>query len=82
MRALMATVGTLIFAAGFGAGGQWQAPVGAQGFTVALDCGATSASQLRTTLDSRAHMAEGFRERARVADVPGATRSRRDFPRA
>ena len=50
MRALMATVGTLIFAAGFAAGGEWQAPVAAQGFTVSMDCGGTSASQLRTTL--------------------------------
>ena len=50
MRALMATVGTLIFAAGCAAGGLWQAPVGAQGVTVSMDCGATSASQLRTTL--------------------------------
>ena len=46
----MAMVGTLIFAAGFAAGGKWQAPVGAQGFTVSIDCGAASASQLRTTL--------------------------------
>jgi Protein of unknown function (DUF3574) len=50
MRALIVTVGTLIFAAGFAAGGRWPAPVGAQGFTVTLDCGATSASQIRTTL--------------------------------
>ena len=50
MRARMAVVGTLIFAAGFAAGGKWQAPVGAQGFTVSMDCGAASASQLRTTL--------------------------------
>jgi hypothetical protein len=49
MRALMA-VGTLFLAAGFVAGGRWQVPVGAQGFTVSMDCGATSASQLRTTL--------------------------------
>jgi hypothetical protein len=50
MRALMATVGTLIFAAGIAAGARWQTPVEAQGFTVTLDCGATSASQVRTTL--------------------------------
>ena len=50
MRALMATVGTLIFAAGFASGGRSQAPVGARGFTVTMDCGATSTSQLRTTL--------------------------------
>ena len=50
MRALMATMGTLIFVAGFAAGGGWQATAGAQGFTVTMDCGATSASQLRTTL--------------------------------
>jgi hypothetical protein len=50
MRALMTTVGTLIFAAGFAAGGRWPTPVDAQGFTVSMDCGATSASQIRTTL--------------------------------
>ena len=50
MRALMATVGTLIFAGGFVAGGWSQTPVGAQSFAVSMDCGATSASQLRTTL--------------------------------
>jgi hypothetical protein len=50
MRALTVTVGTLIFAAGFVAGGRWQTPVGAQGFTVVMECGATSASQVRTTL--------------------------------
>ena len=49
-RALLATVGTLVFAAGFVAGGRWQTPVGAQGFTVSMDCGTTSASQVRTTL--------------------------------
>ena len=40
----------MIFAAGFAAGGQSQAPAGAQGVTVTIDCGATSAAQLRTTL--------------------------------
>lgn len=50
MRALMTTVGTFIFAAGCAAGGRLQAPAGAQGFTVTMDCGATSTSQLRTTL--------------------------------
>src|SRR5215203_4826270 len=49
MRALMTTAGTLIFAAGCFAGGRLQPPVGAQGFTVVMDCG-TSAPQLRTTL--------------------------------
>ena len=47
----MATVGTLIFAAGFAAGGRWQAPpVGARGVAAPLDCGAASTSQIRTTL--------------------------------
>jgi len=50
MRALTITVGGLIFAAGFAAGGGRQTPVGAQGFTVTMECGAASASQLRTTL--------------------------------
>ena len=50
MRALMITVGTLVFAAGFVAGGRLEPPVGAQGLTVVMDCGASSAPQLRTTL--------------------------------
>jgi hypothetical protein len=51
MRVLTTTVGMVIFAAGFAAGGRWLTPpVGAQGFTVTMDCGATSASQVRTTL--------------------------------
>ena len=49
-RTLMITVGTLIFAAGFVAGGRLEPPVGAQGLTVVMDCGASSAPQLRTTL--------------------------------
>ena len=39
-----------IFAAGFVAGGHLQPPVEAQGFTIVMDCGASSATQLRTTL--------------------------------
>ena len=50
MRALLITVGTSIFAAGFVAGGRLQPPVDAQGFTVVMDCGAASAAQVRTTL--------------------------------
>jgi Protein of unknown function (DUF3574) len=49
MQALMITVGTLIFAAGFACGGRLQPPVGAQTVTVVMDCGA-SAPQVRTTL--------------------------------
>ena len=49
MRALMITAGTLMFAAGFVAGGRLEPSVGAQGFTVVMDCGA-SAPQIRTTL--------------------------------
>ena len=50
MRPLMITVGTLIFAAGFIAGDRLQAPVGAQGFSVVMECGASSTPQVRTTL--------------------------------
>jgi len=50
MRALMTTVGTLIFAAGFGAGNRLQPPAAAQGPTVVMECGASSVAQLRTTL--------------------------------
>ena len=51
MRALMITAGTLIFAAGVAAGGRLQAPAAeAQRATSVMDCGASSAPQLRTTL--------------------------------
>jgi hypothetical protein len=46
----MATSFTLIFAACVVAGGRLQAPVREQGFTVTIDCGASSAAQIRTTL--------------------------------
>lgn len=49
-RSLMAASFALILAAGFVAGGHWQTPVRAQGFSVAMDCGASSAPQIRTTL--------------------------------
>ena len=49
MRPLMIAVCTLIFAAGVVAGGRLERPVGAQGFTVVMDCG-VSAPQVRTTL--------------------------------
>jgi hypothetical protein len=39
-----------IFAAGFVAGGHWQTPIRAQGFSVTMDCGVSSAAQIRTTL--------------------------------
>jgi uncharacterized protein DUF3574 len=50
IRALTAASFTLIVAAGVVAGGQWQTTVGAQGFSVTMDCGASSAPQIRTTL--------------------------------
>ena len=50
MRALIAASFSLIFAAGFAAGGLWQTPVGAQGFNVTIDCGVSSTAQIRTTL--------------------------------
>ena len=50
MRAMIVTVGTLIFAAGFVAGGRVQPPAGATGLTAVMDCGAASAAQVRTTL--------------------------------
>jgi hypothetical protein len=49
MRALMITTGTLIFAAGFVAGARLEPPVGAQ-VAVVMECGVSSAPQLRTTL--------------------------------
>jgi hypothetical protein len=50
MRAWMAIVGTLLFVAGVLTGGLWQMPVAAQGFTVVMECGVSSAAQVRTTL--------------------------------
>ena len=50
MRVAMAASVALIFAGGFAAGGHWQTPVGAQGFTVTIDCGIASAARVRTTL--------------------------------
>ncbi len=49
-RTLIAASFTLIFGAGFVAGGQWHTPMQAQGFSVTMECGAASASQTRTTL--------------------------------
>jgi hypothetical protein len=47
----MVTVGMLLFAAGVLTGGRWQTPVGAaQGVGVVMECGTSSASQVRTTL--------------------------------
>jgi Protein of unknown function (DUF3574) len=50
MRAWVTTVGTLLFAAGVLTGAHWQTPVGTQGFSVVMECGAASAAQVRTTL--------------------------------
>jgi Protein of unknown function (DUF3574) len=50
MRALMAASCALIFMACVAAGGRWQTPVPAQGFSVTMDCGASSGAQIRTTL--------------------------------
>jgi hypothetical protein len=50
MRARIVTVGTLLFACGIVTGARWQAPVGAQGFSAVMECGTSSASQVRTTL--------------------------------
>jgi hypothetical protein len=50
MRVWMTTVGTFLFVAGVLTGGRWQTPVGAQGFSVVMECGTSSAAQVRTTL--------------------------------
>ena len=50
MRAPLITLGVSIFIAGFVAGGRPPAMASAQGFTVVMDCGATSAPRVRTTL--------------------------------
>jgi hypothetical protein len=46
----MAAAFALTFAAGCVAGGRWQTPVRAQGLGVTMDCGASSAPHIRTTL--------------------------------
>lgn len=50
MRLAMAASFALTFAGGFVAGGHWQGPVRAQGSAVTIDCGLSSAAQIRTTL--------------------------------
>ena len=50
MRALMAALSALMFAAGFVAGEQSQPSNRAQGLSVAMECGVSSAAQIRTTL--------------------------------
>ena len=50
MRGLISALLALSFAAGFVTGGQLHTSVGAQGFSVTMECGVTSAPQIRTTL--------------------------------
>jgi hypothetical protein len=50
MRALLVTLGVVVFGAGVAAGTVWSARVEAQGFTVVMECGGTSSPQVKTTL--------------------------------
>ena len=50
MRAFTVAGGVLIFAAGLATGTSWSPRLGAQGFSVVMDCGVTSAPRIRTTL--------------------------------
>jgi hypothetical protein len=50
MRSLIAVAAAATFVVGAVAGTYWSAPLAAQGFTVVMDCGTTSAPQVRTTL--------------------------------
>ena len=50
MRSVTAAIGVLIFAAGVTAGTTLTPRVGAQGFSVVMDCGVSSTPQIRTTL--------------------------------
>jgi hypothetical protein len=50
MRPFTAAIGVLIVAAGVTAGSIWSPQLGAQSFTVAMDCGVAAAPQIRTTL--------------------------------
>ena len=69
MRARMITAGTLIFAAGFVAGGRLEPPVGAQGYTLVMDCGAVVRPAAPHDTRFRTRATEGRRHRARVAAV-------------
>ncbi len=50
MRLLTVVSFVVTFAAGFVAAGHWPVSLRAQGFSVTMDCGASSAPQIRTTL--------------------------------
>ena len=50
MRAFTVAGGVLIFAAGLATGTSWSPRLGAQGVSVVMDCGVTSAPRIRTTL--------------------------------
>lgn len=50
MRLLAAAIGVLIFAAGMTAGTIWSPRLDAQSLAVVMDCGVSSAPQIRTTL--------------------------------
>ena len=50
MRRFLAVGGLFVFAAGVIVGERWQTPVGAQAFTVVMECGTTKEAQVRTTL--------------------------------
>jgi hypothetical protein len=50
MNRWTAALCAVMFAGGMAAATWWQTPVGAQGFTVALDCGTASSAQIKTTL--------------------------------
>ena len=58
MRALTLALSAVLFAAGVFTG-DWSSRAGAQGFTVVMDCGATSTPQLRTTLYFGLNRAKG-----------------------
>jgi hypothetical protein len=58
MRAPGVVICVILFAAGVLAG-TWSSRADAQGFTVVMDCGATSAPQLRTTLYFGLNRAKG-----------------------
>ena len=50
MRSMTGLAGAVIFAVGLAGGARMSPRPDAQGFTVVLDCGATSTAQVRTTL--------------------------------
>ena len=78
MRALL-PASAPSFAAGMVTGTTWSSPVDAQGFTVVMDCGGSSAPRLQDHAVIRPDARQGRDQRARTADLSADEVTRR-FP--